>query len=77
MSLGLSMLPAVLDVTPVETPWGTFEVSTNSDGATVAFGPEGEQVDFGYAPHGRAVIFMRCKYAAREGEEYVRVRLTT
>jgi hypothetical protein len=53
-------------LTKVETEFGTFEVSTNSDGETVAFGtytsPE-SQVDFGYAPNHNVIVnWMRTEF---------------
>jgi hypothetical protein len=62
----------IMQSTIVETPWGDYMVSTNREGSTVAFGPDGEQVDFGYEDrHYLAVDFMRRSFAAREGQTYV------
>ncbi len=66
--------PMVVRVTPVNTSVGTFEVSTLSNDSTVAFGPNGEQVDFGYDKrHDAAVWFMQSTFAP--GERYTRVSL--
>jgi len=61
-------------VTPVETPWGVYEVSTinvgTGDEQTVAFGPAPDyaQAEFAFGiSHSAAVWYMMRQYVEREG----------